>query len=96
MKVITSGRTDLEDYFRLSGIREQKKLAHTPFLAFLVSRDAVEVKIVESARALLDYPDETPVMAQWRGQWKSDFFQFSVRDLRHYIKQHPPETYHVV
>ena len=96
MKVITSGRTDLEDYFQLSGVRESKKLTHTPFLVFVMSRSAVEVMIVESAKALLEHPDDTQVMAQWRGEWRSDFFQFKVGDLRRYVNEHPPEKYHVV
>jgi hypothetical protein len=96
MKIIPNGRTDPNDYFKLSGIRESKKLPHTPFLVFVVSTDAVEVKIVDSAKTLLEFPDETQVMAQWRGQWKSDFFQFKVGDLRKYVAEHPAEKYHVV
>ncbi len=96
MNIITSGRTDLAEYFRLSGIREHKKLTHTPFLVFLASEDAVEVRVVDDAKKLLEYPDTTSVMAQWRGQWKSDFFQFKVVDLRKYVAEHPPEKYHVI
>jgi hypothetical protein len=96
MKVITTGRGDLDAYFRLSGIREYKTLTHTPFLAFVISGDTVEVKIVENAMALLEYPDATQVMSQWRGQWKSDYFQFKVGDLRRYIGSHPAEKHHVV
>ncbi len=96
MKIITSGRTDLAEYFRLSGIRECKKLTHTPFLIFLASQDAVEVRVVDDAKKLLGYPDDTPVMNQWRGQWKSDFFQFKVADLRKHIAEHPPERHYVV
>ena len=96
MKVIISGRTDLNDYFKLSGIREYKKLTHTPFLVFLVSGDSAEVRIVDNAKVLLEYPDETQVMAQWRGEYKSDFFQFKVGDLRRYVAEHLPEKHHVV
>jgi hypothetical protein len=96
MKIITSGRTDLADYFKLSGIREHKKLTHTPFLIFLASEDTVEVRVVDEAKKLLEYPDDTPVMAQWRGQWRSDFFQFKVVDLRTYVAEHPADRYHAV
>ena len=96
MKIVTSGRTDLENYFKLSGIREHTKLAHTPFLVFFVASDTVEVRIVDSAKSLLEYPDDIQVMAQWSGQWRSDFFQFRVGDLREYVKAHPPEKYHVI
>jgi len=96
MNVITVGRTDLDDYFRLSGIRERKKLTHAPFLVFLLSENTVEVTIVDNAKKLLEHSDETHVMAQWSGQWRSDFFQFKVGDLRRYIATHPPEKYQVV
>lgn len=96
MKIITSGRADLDEYFRLSGIREYKKLAHTPFLAFVTSGDTVEVRIVENSKTLLEYADETPVMSQWRGRLKSDYFHFKVGDLRRYIANHPAEKHHTV
>jgi hypothetical protein len=96
MKIITSGRTDLPEYFKLSGIREHKKLTHTPFLVFLASEDAIEVRLVDNAKKLLEYQDDTPVMAQWVGQWRSDFFQFRVVDFRNYVAAHPAEKYHVV
>jgi hypothetical protein len=96
MKVITSGRTNLDDYFRLSGIRDHKKLTHAPFLVFLIARDVVEVVIVDNARKLLEYPDETQVMAQWMGQWRSDFFQFKVGDFRKYATEHPADKHQVV
>ena len=96
MKVITNGRTDFDDYFRLSGIREHAKLSHTPFLVFVIANDGVEVEIVESATKLLQFPDDTQVMPQWSGDWRSDFFQFTVRDLRQFIANNPPESYDVV
>jgi len=56
MKVITNGRTDTDDYFRLSGIREHKKLSHAPFLVFVVVDNTVEIQIVDSASKLLKFP----------------------------------------
>lgn len=82
MNVKTSGRTDLEDLFKLSGVLDWPNLKHTPFLAFVEQGDDVNVVIVKSAKALLDLPDETPVMVQWRGEWRSDFFQMTVGDVR--------------
>lgn len=84
MELVLSGRTDIEDLFRLSGLREYKVLNHTPFLAFKVQGDKLTVDIVRSMPALLAYPDETKVMVQWTGKWRSDFFHFSVGDLRAY------------
>ena len=82
--VKTSGRTDLEEYFAKSGVFSMSKLNQTPFLAFVISIDTVEVRIVECADQLLRLPDDTPVMGQWRGDWRSDFFQFKVGDYRAY------------
>jgi hypothetical protein len=95
-KLVTNGRTDIEDFFRLSGIRETKKLNHTPFLVFIESEDKIEVQIVDSADKLLRYPDETKVMAQWRGEWRSDFFQFSVSQFRKYVIDNPPKPHYIV
>lgn len=96
MGVVTTGRTDVEAYFEQSGIRESKKLKHTPLLVFVEDGHTVEVKIVDNAAALLTYPDRTKVMGQWRGQWRSDFFQFTVGQLRTYTTAHPKDLHHVV
>ncbi len=85
MSVITSGRKDIAELFKLSGIIEYKKLNHTPFLAFIENGDNVEVKIIDNSKHLLELPDNTKVMAQWRGDWHSDFFQFCVGDVRQYV-----------
>lgn len=60
------------------------KLNQTPFLAFVISGETVDVRIIDSADQLLRLPDYTPVMGQWRGDWRSDFFQFKVSDYRAY------------
>jgi hypothetical protein len=73
IKIETSGRTDLAEYFRLSGVFELDDIGHTPFLAFIATEDSVEVRIVSNCIELFKLPDETPVMAQWRGEWRSDF-----------------------
>jgi hypothetical protein len=96
MKVITSGRTDIAKYFGMSGIRQYKELSHTPFLAFIVKGDTVTVRIVDSAPDLLKLPDDTAVMAQWGGKWKSDFFRFTVAQLRDYISKSPPKNFEIV
>ena len=48
---------------------ECSKLHHTPFLAFIESDDAIQVRIVYSAKELLTLPDDTPIMGQWKGEW---------------------------
>ena len=86
MKIITAGRTDFEEFFSISGCLTVKKLTHNPFLAFCATPEGVEVKIVQNAHELCQLPAETPVMAQWPGQWRSDFIQFTVGDVCRYIE----------
>ena len=79
-KVITAGRKDTKGYFQLSGVLTYEALTHTPFLVFVIDGDTVGVKIVGSAEELVKYPPDTQVMGQWKGQYHSDFFQFTVSD----------------
>lgn len=83
-KVFTAGRTDLKDFFEKSGNFSGAKPTQTPFLVFLEEEVAIRVKIVDSADQLLTFPDETPVMGQWQGNYRSHFFQFTVGDYRPY------------
>jgi hypothetical protein len=85
-KVLTHGRKGTQDYFRTSGVLREV-LNHTPFLAFVINGDIVDIRIVESARALVMLPPDTQVMAQWRGKYRSDFFQFTVRDVLKAMKE---------
>jgi hypothetical protein len=99
MKIITTGRDDYDRYFSLSGIRENRRLNHYPFIVFNVnqSKNELKVEIVHSIKELLEqYTDEVQVMAQWAGQWRSDFMQFNVGDLRQYIKENPKKDYQII
>lgn len=87
IRVITEGRTDLDELFRLSYLLSSNHLNHTPFIAFVTEKDSVRVRVIPNRNFLLELPDDTPVMAQWQGQWRSDFFQFKVSDVRNYIKR---------
>src|SRR5512133_3814015 len=82
LQFVLAGHTDVEDYFEKSDVFKASKLTHTPFLVFLVSDRSVQVNLVTSAAELLHFPDDTPVMGQWRGEWHSDFFQFTVGQYR--------------
>lgn len=53
----------------------------------VVPSDSLEVRIVDRATDLLEYPDDTKVMAQWGGEWSSDFMKFTVGDVRKYLKE---------
>ena len=80
MKIKVAGRTDLGELFQRADIL-RAKLVHTPFLVFKETADGIEVEIVDQASALLAYPRSTKVMVQWRGEWRSDFFQMTVGDV---------------
>lgn len=88
----TGFRTDTEEYFKLSGIRESKTLNHHPFVVF----DGDEVMIVNNARDLLKFPDDTNVIAQWGGKWSSNFFHFKVGDFKLHTIVNPKESYQIV
>jgi hypothetical protein len=96
MKIVLAGRTDLKDFFSLSGIRESRKLSHHPFIVFIEKKDEIIVEIVDSPARLIEFPASTKVMAQWGGKWASDFFQFTAGDLKEYIRQNPKESYHII
>lgn len=96
VQVMTAGRTDLGDLFELSGLRTEKKRTHYPFLVFVSDVEHVQVKIIDNPIDLLTYSDVTPVMVQWGGRWRSDFFQFTVGEFRAYTQTHPKKEYHIV
>lgn len=87
MQIVTAGRKDTQAFFAQSGILEWEHMPHTPLLAFLVGEDTVRVLIVERPRDLLALADETPVMGQWQGEFRSDFFQFTVREYREHLER---------
>ena len=94
VEIITNGRTDIEDFFKLSGIREYRKLNHCPVLVFTqYKNEKVNVEIVDKPIELLSFPDDFKAMAQWRGEWRSDFFQFTIGEFKEYIRNNPAESY---
>lgn len=133
-------RHDTDDFFKLSGIRENSKLSHHPFIVFddtkwredakkeierhqsqldnphvqdmtdliahhakekerlekMLAENNIVVTIVDNAKDLLEYREDTLVIAQWAGKWRSDFFSFRVGDLKLYTIMNPKEGYHIV
>jgi hypothetical protein len=82
IEVETAGRTDLEDFFRMSGVLSASTLNHSPILAFVADEHRVTVRILTSAKEAVALPSDTPLMAQWPGRWRSDFFRFTAGELR--------------
>ncbi len=96
IEITLAGRRDIEAYFAKSGIRSTRKLEHHPLLIFIEKEGKVRVEIVDSASRLLDYPNETPVMGQWPGQWRSDFFQFTVGEFRDFVTKNLKDGYQFI
>lgn len=78
MNVRIPGRTDTDDFFAHSGVLQGSK-PHTPFLVFIVAADGdVDVSVVDRASDLVVFPRDTPVIAQWLGKFRSDYFKLTV------------------
>jgi len=83
--IILPGRTDVDSYFKLSRVFDAEHLNHTPLLVFSIENDTVRVSLVHNPTELLSMEDDTQVMGQWRGEWRSDFFRFSVGQYRQFV-----------
>ena len=82
--LLTEGiRHDLDDFFRLNLPGEEEP--HHPYLVITVNPATDDVIIHAEPRrkdVLLLYPDATMVLQQWPGKWRSDFFLFTVGQLK--------------
>lgn len=89
MNFITRGiRHDTFDLFTKSDLLTASNLNHTPFLVIESEPvdDAVYIAVVGNKEALLTYPDSASVLAQWKGQFRSDWLQFTVGDVRRFLE----------
>lgn len=81
--VLTAGRTDdIPEMLRRTGLMEDRRWPHTPFLAFVVTDRTVTVQLITSPAQLRALDPATPLMVQWRGQWSSDFFQLTAEQAQ--------------
>jgi hypothetical protein len=85
-KIILDGHTGTDEFFKKNSVFESERLTHTPFLVFVEEENAVHVRIIDNPRKLLSFSNETQVMVQWPGEWRSDYFQFTVGEYRHFIE----------
>lgn len=86
--------------FNQSPLFDGHPLAHHPFLVFVVTPDGVTVRLSFRSHVpfgakvdpkyppLLEYPDETWVMAQWEGEKQSHWFKFQVGQWRRFYEDH--------
>ena len=81
---VNNCREDLKTFFD----KELKyylktKLSHTPFI--VLNEDNNSIDVVDKVTDLLylfGNKPQTKVMIQWSGKWSSDFFTFTVGDLK--------------
>jgi len=85
-KIILDGRKDIDAFFEHIDVFNSERLTHNPFLIFIASEASVTVRIINKPNKLLSFPDDTPVMGQWPGQYRSDYFQFTVGQYRPYAE----------
>ena len=78
-------RNENDNLFGASGLLSYKKLNHSPCVVIAGDTIVVEPEL----RKVLQFDDDCDVIFQWRGQWRSDFFHFKIRDLKAYIESHP-------
>lgn len=48
-------------------------------------KEIIKIELVDNASDLINYRPETPVIAQWKGEWRSDFFRFTVNDYHKFV-----------
>jgi hypothetical protein len=72
----------LDRFFAQSGVLDAES-PHQPFLILFVRADGLVVVSAQPRLELvLALPDETMLLRQWTGRARSDFFRFTVGDLR--------------
>ena len=84
VKIITTGKDNLVDLWEKSNILDPYKRSHHPFIVFIEKDDVIKVELFNEIRILIEsnLPDTTRIMFQWGGEWRSDFFHFSLKELR--------------
>ncbi len=85
-------RTANRHFFEGSGIRNCKEQKQRPFLVFRPTKTRMNVDLCFNTNDLLDMPDNTKVMAQWQGKSRSDFYRFTVRELKQHIADNPRQA----
>ena len=88
------GAGQTEALFSKSGLIRPGKLDHHAFVVFEFDPNlpGLHVKIVRTVSDVLAHADDTPVMLQWPGAKRSDYFHFTVGDLRDFLNRYQEAT----
>jgi len=86
-------RSDLDDFFEESGIMNGEERTHHPPIVFnQIDDNVIQIEILKYPEHLMKYPDDTNVIMQWAGKWRSDFFQFKAIDYKNKRKEKNEEN----
>ena len=91
LPITTHGvRGDTDDMFRLAGVLSWAKLNHTPFIAIFGGPDAIMVAVIDSAKKAAALPEETVLLVQWKGEYRSDFFRTTAGEVKRQLALRTP------
>jgi len=82
-------KKDLKSFFHFSGVfDEHADLRHTPFIVFFEENNLPYAQIFHSVKDLLAKieDDNAQVLGQWLSEWHSDFYVFTVGDIRRHFE----------
>lgn len=91
-----TGKPATSAYFEMSGIRSKGKQMQRPFITFRRRNNKINVELVNDVQKLVQMPLKTRVMAQWEGKERSDFYRFTVGDLKEYLEDNPAKRHQAV
>jgi hypothetical protein len=86
LSIATTARPAPTKFFQQPGLLTTPQVHH-PFLVLDPQGDTQLQVVVETyAPNLLRYPDATMVLAIWPGKSRSDYFGFTVAEIRAYLR----------
>lgn len=82
-----SVRNDYVNYFDYSSERGIDNPSHFPILVtFIDENGKPKVRALKNKNELLDLPDDTQCVGQWRGENRSDFFEFTALQYKQHVE----------
>lgn len=79
-------------FFEESGIRCNRTEKQHPYVVMNPTETRMNVDVCYSAGELLDLPDTTKVLAQWKGKGRSDFYRFTVKEFKKHLADNPKQA----
>jgi hypothetical protein len=91
MKLVSGNRIRKANshFFEESGIRSNRSTKQHPYLILRKTKTRLNVDLVFNSEDLLELPNNTKVLAQWKGKKRSDFYGFKVVDFKKHLAENP-------